>query len=142
MSDNIDLEELTDSLHLFSISPLLILFFPLKIKKKETSTKQNFRQVSLAFAKKEQNEGNGTKENVQMHFCLNELNAYLAKKWGRKQQLPSAFRRNGKGTVFTGVCSHPGVGGGRVQHPAQWGHPHLRTEGVLPSQDRGRGYPI
>ena len=53
--------------------------------------------------------------------------------------LPPAFRRNGEGTVFTGVCPYFGGGGG-VPHPAdrgvpsssQWRHPHLADIGATP----------
>ena len=47
--------------------------------------------------------------------------------------LPPAFRRNGEGNVFTGVCLHLRGGGG---------YPHLANWGDTPSQVRMGQYPI
>ena len=73
-----------------------------------------------------------------------------------KLSLPPAFRRNGKGTVFTGVCLSTSREGGGVTKSGQWGYPiwprgvspsswwrmvpHLATRGV--SQSSWSEYPI
>ena len=52
-----------------------------------------------------------------------------------------AFRRNGKGNVFTGVCPFIPAGGGVAILP-NGGTPSFQTGGVSPSQVRKAGVPL
>ena len=67
--------------------------------------------------------------------------------YGSQGLLPPAFRRNGEGNVFTGVCpSTPTARGGGVPHPRseQGGTPFLGQDMgyLIPGQDGGRGYQV
>ena len=70
------------------------------------------------------------------------------------QLLPLAFRRNGEGTVFTGVClftfpgdtpillmeGYPHLADRGVPHPVDWGYPCLADRGV-PHPTEGYPWP-